>query len=73
MTRNVRGKLHAIYSSWENEKLLRGRPQQPMYYGVLVDDIGEWWGCQHQHASGSQATRCAEEELSRGSGGLGSG
>jgi hypothetical protein len=65
MSRKVIGKLRATYSTWGKERLLMGRPQQTMYRGVLMDDEREWWSCSHEHASGSQATRCADEELGR--------
>jgi len=62
MPRDIRGKLHAQYSTWPAEADV-GDPERGRFRGVLVDDVGEWWHCEHRHASGSEAARCAREQL----------
>ena len=57
----ARGAVGA-YSTWPAEAEV-GQPKQGWFRGMLLDDVGEWWTCQHQHASGSDATRCAREQL----------
>jgi len=62
MPRDVRGELFAGYTTWPAEAE-PGEPERAKFRGLLVDNIGEWWHCAHRHASGSEATRCAREQL----------
>jgi len=60
--RDVRGALRASYATWPVAADVRG-PERGRFRGRLVDDVGEWWHCEHRHTWGSAATRCAREHL----------
>ncbi len=57
-----------VFSTWPAEAgvvVTVGEPwpEQGRFRAMLVDDVGEWWQYEHRHPSGSEATRCAREQL----------
>ena len=64
------GELRPTYTTWTDVPAGIGRAA---FRAVLSDTQGSWWMCEHRHASGSEALRCADAQLSRLRGGGGPG